>query len=422
MTALSRLWRISWRNIFRNKRRTSLTVLVLILGTTGLILVGGFFKGQLDRLAEGYIYSQSGHFILNKKGFFDQGEIDPSAYLLNQIGKLENEIAKNPHVKFIAPRLFSEGMLSNDNSSISVLAMGVVPSREALMFSRRYYDGATSMNLTEGEQLSPEDPYGILVGDPLQKSMGLKVGDSVTFITQRKGGSIDGADFHVRGIFQTTIREVGERSVKLNLSTLQELLNAPEGAHSLLVFLDEKSHTDQVVADLGKKLNANGRYFELIPWYAQGNLHKQTEGYLTGIFRVVEAIIAIIFFLSIANTINMALLERMREYGTMMAMGNSRRTLFQMIMMESFFLGLVGSLLGVGLGIVLTQAISHLGIPLPPPPLVSDTYLAMTITFKTSAGLLIQAWALTFLATLISAVLPAYRACHTRIVQALGYT
>jgi putative ABC transport system permease protein len=422
MTGLWRLWRISWRNIFRNKRRTLLTLMILILGGTGLILVGGFFQDLLERLGMAYIYSQSGHLVVNKKGFYSHGQIDPSAYLLEDLNKVTGQIEQDPRVLYTAPRLFSEGMLSTENHSLAIIAMGVIPSREKRMINTRYFDGAPASSLVEGEYLSVEDPYGILVGEPLQKALGLKVGDSVSFITQQKEGAIDGADFHLRGVFRTSIKEIGERSIKVNLSALQSILKTPDQAHSILVILDETPNTPPVTEVLTAKLNSEGNNFELIPWYAQGNLHTQTKKFFSGIFRVVQVIISIIFFFSIANTINMALLERMKEYGTMMAMGNSRPTIFQMILMESCFLGLVGSAAGIALGSLLANVISQLGIPMPPPPLVVESVDSMTIAALVTPRLLLESFSLTFLATLISSLLPAYRASHTRIIQALGYT
>jgi putative ABC transport system permease protein len=422
MTALWRLWRISWRNIFRNPRRSLLTLMILVLGCSGLILVGGFFLSQLDRLGSAYIYSQAGHFIINKKGYFSHGQLDPSAYLLEGVGKLSAQIAQSPHVLYTAPRLYSEGMLSTDSNSISVLAMGVLPSNEKKLFSVHLSDGAPASMVVDGEQLSDEDPYGILIGEPLQKSMGLRVGDPVSFITQQKEGAIDGADFHVRGVFRASIKEVGERSIKIALPTLQSLLRAPDQAHSILVILDETSRTDAVVNMLNQELNSGEDRFELIPWYAQGNLHVQTKKFFNGIYRVVQFIISIIFFFSIANTINMALLERMKEYGTMMAMGTGRPTIFQMIVMESLFLGLIGSALGVGLGFGMAQIVSHMGIPMPPPPLVADNVDWIKITILPTPRLLLESFYITSLATIISAFLPAYRASHSRIIQALGYT
>ena len=422
MTALWRLWRISWRNIFRNTRRTLLTLMILILGGIGLILVGGFFLSQQERLGVAYIYSQSGHMVINKKGFYTHGQLDPSAYLMDGVEKLTTQIEHTPHVAFTAPRLFSEGMLSSDSNSASVLAMGVIPSREKMMFENKYFDGAPSSLIVEGEQLSSEDPYGIIIGEPLQKSMGLHVGDSVSFITQQKEGVIDGADFHVRGVFRTNMKEVGERSIKIPLPTLQLILKAPDQAHSILVLLDDTANTDSLVATLGKELNSQEDRFELIPWYKQGTLHAQTKKFLNGIYRVVQVIISIIFFFSIANTMNMALLERMREYGTMMAMGNNRSIIFKMILMESFFLGVIGSAMGICLGYLLTQIVSHAGIPMPPPPLVADNVDWIKITLLPTPRLLAESFSLTFLATLISALFPAYRASHTQIIHALGYT
>lgn len=421
MTGLSRLWRISWRNLFRNPRRTTLTLMILVLGSSGLIAVGGFFEDLLLRLREGYIYSQTGHIVVNKKGFYKTGNTDPFFYLLKNSGQLSSEIEKNPQVQFTAPRIYLQGMLSTDLNNLAVLAMGVIPGREKRMMNFKYVDGAPALTLVEGRGLNPQDPYGITVALPLLQSLGLKVGDSVTFITQQKGGAIDGADFHIRGVFQVGIKEVGERLIKIPLSTAQTLLDASDQSHSILVLLDETEKTDQVMKQLEGQLKANDQEFEFLSWYDQGSLYPKTKGFLKRIDRVMEVIIIIIFFLSIANTINMALFERMREYGTMMAIGNNRGTIFQMIVMEATMLGFIGGVIGILFGTFLAIVISQFGIPMPPPPIVGDDVMWMTIRVLVTPMLLLKAFSICFFATLLSSLIPAYRACHFRIIQALSY-
>ncbi|MBZ0090381.1 MAG: FtsX-like permease family protein, partial [Thermoanaerobaculia bacterium] len=129
-------------------------------------------------------------------------------------------------------------------------------------------------------------------------------------------------------------------------------------------------------------------------------------------------IICVIFVFSIANTINMALFERIREFGTMMAIGNGRATIFMTIFLEAAILGALGPLLGMAMGVGLAHVISAIGIEVPPPPQSSTGYFAM---ITVNRELIFQTFALSMLATVISSILPAYRASRFRIVHALGY-
>src|SRR4051812_7728545 len=105
MTAFKRLLQISTRNVLRNKRRSVLTLSILILGTTGLLLVGGFFNFMIDGLREQYIHSQTGHLQVNLQGYSDKGTSAPFKYLMKNASQVQREIESNPHVLYTVPSL-----------------------------------------------------------------------------------------------------------------------------------------------------------------------------------------------------------------------------------------------------------------------------------------------------------------------------
>jgi len=155
-----------------------------------------------------------------------------------------------------------------------------------------------------------------------------------------------------------------------------------------------------------------------VTWEEQGEFYRKSKELLDKIYTTVQLIICIIFFLSIANTINMALFERIREFGTMMAIGNSRITIFSVILLEATFLALVGSTIGVLVGCGVAKLVSSIGIQMPPPPQGTTPYIAM---IDLPIWLLLQVWAITFASTVLASMVPGYRACHFRITRALGY-
>jgi putative ABC transport system permease protein len=114
----------------------------------------------------------------------------------------------------------------------------------------------------------------------------------------------------------------------------------------------------------------------------------------------------------------MNLFERMREFGTMMAIGNSRETIFSMIFLEASLLGLIGAFLGIGIGCIVGQIISTVGIEMPPPPMGSFSYYAV---ISLEPILLLQVFFIAFISTILAALIPAYRASHFNIIHALGY-
>jgi putative ABC transport system permease protein len=419
MKIARRLLQISWRNVFRNKRRSILTLLILVLGSTGLIVVGGFFQNLMDGFRDEFIHSQTGHLQINVAGYYEKGASAPFDYLMKDVIRVQQEIEVQPHVLYTVPRLKLGGMVSTDQTSVAVMALGVDPIREQRMGSLKVQNAlAPAVHISEGQDLDPSDPYGAILGKGLMNALGLKIGDSVNFITTRQAGAIDGAIYHVRGAFETIFKEFDDRAMKINLVTAQKLLDTPDQVHSLLVILDETELTPAVQEGLNAKFKAKNLNLESIPWEAQAQFYRQGRDLLDKIYSTIQFIISVIFLFSIANTVNMAILERMREYGTMMAIGNGRGIVFSMIVFETMSLGLIGSLLGLLVGCGVSEIISSIGIQMPPPPQGTNPYIAM-ITL--SPHLLFQTFAISLISTSLSSLAPAYRASHFPIIKALGY-
>ncbi len=396
-------------------------MLILVLGSTGLILVGGFFESLTDRLREAYIYSQTGHLQVNRRGYSEKGLIDPFKYLIADSEKISEALEGKSHVRYTVPRLNFAGMLSTDKNSLSVIAVGVDPLKESRMSQTPYRDLFPAAGNLFGEDLDSKDPYGILVGEELRSALGLEIGDSVSFIVNRPEGAIDGADFHIRGIYTAGIKEVGERVIKMPMGTAQTLLGTPNQVHSLLVILDSTPLTYPVMDQLEEMMESEKWDLEIIPWADSGVLYKQSVSFLDRIYFVVQIIISIIFFFSIANTINMALFERMREYGTMMALGNERWVIFGMIFLEACMLGFLGGILGIILGAGVGHIVSSFGILMPPPPVSSGTIGGLLVLILLTPKILVGTFLISFFATVLSSIIPGYRGSHFPITHALGY-
>ncbi len=418
MEAIEKIFLIAWRNIFRNKRRCFLTVSILVLGCTGLILIGGFFDNMIGGFGEVFIHSQTGHIQVNVKGYYQKGARAPLDFLLPNADQLEQAILSNPNVTLIAPRLKFQGMVSSGETAVAVMALGVDPVAETKMGSfQTTGENMPSTNIVAGKDLDASDPYGILVGKGLLEALGLKVGDSLNFLTTRQGGALDGSEFHIRGAFETFIKDFDDRALKMDLKTSQSLLGLKDEVHSLLVILEDTKKTDSVKASLVASLQSHHPELEFFTWVEQGQYYRQSKELLRQIYAIIQVIISIIFFFSIANTINMILLERMREFGTMMALGNKRSTIFALIFVETALLGLLGSAAGLLVGSGLAKVVSMVGIPIHPPQAAGNYYCMIDL----SPMLLTKTFVLSMVSSVLSSLIPAYRVSHFPIIHALGY-
>ena len=415
------LFKISARNLFRNRRRTLITLFILTLSSVGLVAMGGFFDRLLFLLREAYIRTGSGHLQISKQNFNEKGTTQPFDYLLDNYSQLKRELKKNPAIEHLAPTIKFGGMLTNDDTSIPIIAVGVDPNVDMAMGNVSLIKGGQRfVNVVEGEYLSPDDPYGIIIGEDMKKALGTQVGDTVEFITTQRLGAIEGAEFHVRGVYQAAFKELGERMIKMPIETAQKIWAIPDQVHTVSVHLDNTDDTLLVKGQLENMPELRNWKLDIIPWNQLGLAYQQSMMFLTRIYRILQTIIAIIILFSIANTINMNLLERIKEYGTMMAIGCNRSTVFTMIVTEAGLMGLLGGAFGLVFSVLTAIIISHSGLEIPPPPMTA-TSTRLKLVIMLSPRLLIETFWICFFSTLLSSLLPAIRAVRFRIVRALGY-
>lgn len=413
------LFKISLRNLLRQRRRTLLTLVVMVGGGSGLILIGGFFDNIMRGLREQFIHSQSGHFQVSAPGFYLKGHTDLLNYLLKDARQIQAKVEADPDVELAAPRLTFNGMASTTGASIPVAILGVDPYKEREMGRFQYRDALhPSIHISEGEDLTDDKPFEVLLGKGLLTAMNVRVGDSIGLVTMRSGGAIDGAQFKVRGVFETIMKEVDDRTVKMSLGAARGLLGLKDELHSLVVLVSDTDKAPAIRERLAAGLRQGGYRFEMIPWEQLGAVCIQSEAIFDRVYDSIKVILLIVIFFTIANTINMSLLERLREFGTMMAIGNGRAFILGMIVFEAALLGVAGGILGTLIGSGLAGLISSVGIEMPPPPMGTHPYYAM---MELSPRLLAEAFVLVLSSSVLSSLVPAFRMARSRIVQALGY-
>src|SRR6266498_1762021 len=365
------MWNLAFRNVFRQRSRTALTLAAIIFGVAALILTSGFVQDFFIQLREATIHSQFGHLQIYKKGYYELGRKAPFQYMLDDPDKLVAKLSQLEWVADVTPRINLTGVLSNGRTTFPVIGQGV----------------ANSLNL--------------------------KVGDSTTLLVNTRGGAINTFDFKIAGVFQTFSKEFDDRAVRIPLGAAQELL-ATKAAHSLVFALTDTLHTDDVALELRRILPAD--QFEIKTWYQLADFYQKAVDLYERYFLVLHIIILGLVLLSVANSVNMTIFERTGEFGTLMALGNRGRAVFKLILQETLILALIGSIAGAVLGVTLALIISAIGIPMPPMPYTNTAYTAL---IRIVPWELTKAFAIGFCATLCAALLPARRASKLDVVDAL---
>ncbi|MBC6961200.1 MAG: ABC transporter permease [Nitrosomonas sp.] len=399
------MFKLALRNILRQKTHTLMTLAAVIAGVTGIILAGGWVQDIYVQLGEALIHSQSGHLQTYHQGYYEAGSRSPEKYLIDTPDTIRQQIASETGVTQVMARLNFSGLLNNGKSDLPIIGEGVEPSHEVKLGS--------SVQITEGRQLNDEDTFGILLGKGVAQALQLKPGDPVTLLINTLDGALNSLDFQVTGIFQSFSNDFDARAVRIPLAAAQELLGT-QGVNALVISLKHTEETDHIAAQLKQSLESSG--LEVKTWVELNDFYEKTVEMYKGQFGVLQIIILIMVLLSVANSVNMSIFERVGEFGTMMALGNDSHQVFRLIISENLLLGLIGGGLGVGTGILLATAISAIGIPMPPPPNADLGYIAR---IQIVPSVLLLALGIGFTATVLAAILPARHVSRIPVVDAL---
>ena len=404
-TRFLQLLSFALRNVFRQRARSAGTLAAISLGVAGLILAGGFVQDVFVQLGEAVIHSQSGHIQIAKKGYREGRTRSPEAFLIDRPEALKAMIKEAPGVHRVLARLGFSGVINNGKRDLGIVGEGVEPAGEAEL--------GTYLRYIEGRALADTDEDGIVVGQGVARSLGLKAGDRVNLVISLAQGAVNTLDFEVIGVFQSFSKDFDARAVRIPLSAARVLMDN-SAAHVMVVVLDKTEDTSAVASALMAKLGAQD--FELATWRDLSDFYDKTIQLYDRQFGVLRLIILLMVLLSVANSVNMTLFERTREFGTLLALGDRRSAVFRLIVTESLLLGLFGALLGMGVGCVSAWVISAIGIPMPPPPNANIGYTAYIRLVPLDVAV---AGGIGFLATFLAALLPARRASRMPVVDAL---
>jgi len=404
------LWlhlQIALRNIVRQPRRTVAALSAVGFGVTAYLLAGGFIEYIFWGMREDTIHSHLAHVQVIRPGYLDSGIAEPYSYLLPEEAPERKTIEGMPDVKLVAPRLSLSGLVSHGDATVSFVADGVVPEAEDLL--------SRTLLISEGEGLSSRDPTGLILGQGLAANLGAKVGTTVVLLANASSGGINAVECHVRGLFSTITKAYDDSALRLPLRTAQTLAKTT-GAHRWLILLNNTGDTESVLEKLRTQMPA--QQFQVVPWYELADFYNKTVRLFSRQVQVMKVIIALIILLSISNTLIMMVIERTGEIGTLMAMGSTRAKIMRLFVSEGVLLGLIGGLAGLLVGVLLAQAISAVGIPMPPPPGMARGFTGKIFV---SWGLAADAVVLALIATLLASFYPAWKASRMVIVDALRH-
>jgi putative ABC transport system permease protein len=399
--------KLAFRNIFRNRLRTGLTLAAIVSGVAAIIVSGGFVEDLFVQLRESTIHSRLGHAQIFRAGYLDYGQREPTRYLIEAPQPLVGQVRSIPHVQSVMTRVHFSGLANNGRADLPIIGEGVEADKEARL--------GTAISFIAGHTLRDEEPFGAIVGEGVAAALQLEPGSPLDLTVNTPDGALNALEFTVVGVFRSFSKDYDDRAVRIPQAAAQELLYTP-AVHSVVVALDDTAHTDAVVAELRRQLGPLG--YEVKSWQELADFYNKTVALYKRQFGALQSIILVMLVLSVASTVNMVVYERTGEFGTLLALGMKRRQVFRLVLLENTLLGLLGGGLGVVAGVALAVALSAVGLPMPPPPGSNVGYTAIirVVPWILAAAALTGAAAAT-----LAALLPGRRAARLAVVDALRH-
>lgn len=349
------IFKMAFRNLKRNRRRSLAIILTVALGVGALFLYHGFNTGIMNQYKFNTIRSRFGHGQINEKEYRSKVYEKPWEHWIEDYSVLQNSLKSDSRVQYIFPRVEFYAMVTNGKINVAGKGQGIDGPEEAKFF--------TALNFVEGKNLESEED-GVIVGAGLARSLDLKIGDRVTILANTIYGSLNGVDLNVVGVFYTGVKEFDDASFRLPLKQAQILLDSTKIES---VALGLKSDEDWLAVQ--EKIEKDFSKYEATPFAILDKVYYQhAVDFLWAQFNTIRLIILFIVVLGIFNTISTGILERKQEIGNLRANGESENDVMKLLLAEGLVAGGLGSLLGVLISIVLNNTLLFKGILMPPSP------------------------------------------------------
>lgn len=413
MNWLSRLPRTQALAFLRDPGRWRTAASAVVMGTIALILADGFIARIYQDFGEDIIRSHFGHVQLLPRANGDGRPVDearldatlvPRVEAMFEAGGPLADLAPGQPVT-VAPRLSVTGLIARGDRTIGFIGEGVDPAKERSL--------SRAMGIVSGRALADARAAEVVLGEGLARSLGAKPGDRLTLLANTRHGGVNGVEVEVVGLFYTATKAYDDRALRLPLAVAQSLLRASD-ISKVMVLLPSTDTAAQATQRLREALRSQP--LDVKSWRELADFYNKTVELFDKQLGVIRLIVILIVMLSISNAMARNVLERTREIGTMLALGDRRRTVLRQFLQEGVIIALVGAALGAVLGALLGLLVSAVGIPMPPPPGMARGFMGGIALSWGGAAL---ACGLTACATLLAAIVPAVRASRVPIVDAL---
>jgi putative ABC transport system permease protein len=338
--------KMAWRNIWRNPRRTILTISAVVFASTLLVFMLSFQLGSYGTMINASVRIHTGHMQVQAKGYQDTKDIRlvvPDPVL---IGGILDEV---PEVGDYTFRANAFSLASSKDRTYGIMVIGIDPTKEARVSTLKKL-------VRQGDFLSEGDTNQALVGELLARNLQIGPGDELTILGQGRDGSIAATIVRVKGIYKSGMDEFDRSSMHIPLKVFQDVYSMGGAVHEVVAIglsLKDVSVMKKATQVALRRLDQK-RPLVALDWdeIMPGLLQAIKMDLVSGIIFWFILIVVVAF--SILNTFLMAIFERTREFGVLMAIGTAPRRLTKLLLIESTVITMIGIGTGIIAGCLLT--------------------------------------------------------------------
>jgi len=417
------LIKMAVRNIGRNKRRTILTFLAVFIATIALSFGACYLKGILEGTFDNYIRLQAGHIKIHNAEYVKKERLLPLDVPVSDYEAMQESLAGMDGIDMITPRITFGVMLNVEGNNENSLGVGIDPIKERNILRLEEL-------LTEGSRYVEADAAEMLIGKRLAGTLGVKLGDTITVITQTAFSSLGAMNFKVVGMIESGIAYLDKSFFYIPIGKCQELLDMDEMATELVIMTKDKEDAGRLVGEIATRLDTSGTTgkedefvsgddkYKVTPWQNQSNLvsaissSKISMGIMSGIILVVAG-------LTILNTMLMSVFERTREIGMMMSMGMKGRRIVTLLLFEALAIGVLGGIGGCIVGSGISILTEHTGLDFSSAMENIDMPIGGIVYPDFEFALILKAFAYGIAMAVVASLYPAYRASRMQPTEAL---
>lgn len=408
---MTHYFKLAWRNIQRNRRRTIITASAIVVGVTMMIIVNGMITGMLDRTIANSVELETGHIKVYPEGYYEKSDLMPTNMHLTY-SEIEGLIDGVEGITVKSPRIRAGGMLQTKEESTRVIINGINPGDDLKVRDLK-------KRIIEGEYLTDGDEPSIMIGEPLSERFKIRLHDKVLLSSIASDGAPVSVMCTVKAVFSTKFSSYDSTMVFLSLQNAQTLLNIGEDVTEIVIMVDNPEHIEDVTALLQQNLRENNYSYDVLHWEELSPELAQFAEMEKSMSFLFLSIVIVVAAIGILNTMLMAVYERVKEVGVMAAFGYKGRDILLLFVAEGLIIGVIGAVIGCILGMGINYYLSIAGIDFAGAEVVE--FMETRVYTRLTLSDVVYPFFFAVGIALLAALYPAYRASRLEPVEALRH-